>query len=161
MQNSIELDLRDIPADCVEEIERMVMDGGAVHICRIGKLHFEATVDPGKAVEKFLRKRGIGFSFVMRAGSFRVSDPAETCPIEAVATTAKSMGWFVEESIFDFKAREVTLRAVYGHANIPDLITALDTGLRVYKLRVTSAEPKINILNDGLVEETMTLRFGW
>lgn len=161
MDSSIELNLSMVPDGCVKELERMFMDADTNFPCRIGKVTFNASVDGGEMVCKFLGEGGVNFSFHMNAGSFRIADPAETCPLDAIATMAKAMGWIAEESVIELETRRVVLRAVYGHANIPDLIVALDSGLLVYRLRVISAEPNIRLSNDGPIEETMTLKFGW
>lgn len=160
MSSSIDLNLHSVPDDCLKELERLFMDGETDIPCRIGKVTFDASIRGGEMVHGFGTDTSLSFSLHMNAGSFRISDPAETCPLEAVATMAKAMGWIAEDHGANHGIRQVKLRAVFGHANIPDLIKALDTGLLVYKLRVIDAEPKI-VVSADLIQETMILQFGW
>ncbi len=167
MRNSIELNLTSVPDDCVKELERMFMDCDTDFPCRIGKVTFNASMASGRTVYKFGDQNAVSFSFHMNAGSFRISDPAEISPLDAIDTMTRAMGWCVSyHSVNEYpNSREVHLCGVKGHANIPDLIEALDSGLLVYKLRVIDAETKIIMdvhgLPDGRIDETLTLKFGW
>lgn len=160
--NKIDVSVRDIPKDVALELDDMMRDAGEFD-CQFGNVRFKAVIDRGAMIKKFVPMSGIGFEFSMRAGRFRINSAAASCPLETIETMANAMGWIVQASIVNLSSRDVKLSAVKGHANICDLIIALDSGLLPYKLRVIEAKPTVAFESGAgrPVYETLELKFGW